>query len=253
MRLLNRTAGSMSRHRRRPPAGLPVSSWACSSPEACTPSSPRPRPTGRDRHRGTSPRAASSSSWAARPATDRTARASRPCESGTQKGPPLAGVGAAAVDFQVRTGRMPLAQPGAQAQRKPPVFGDEEVAQLAAYVASLAPGPRSDQGGLLHRRAHRGGARGGHLPRRPDLPHQLHRLPQLRRLRRRDAPRRPGAHPARRQPQVHLRGAADRPAAMPNFSNGNLSPEEKRDVIAYLSTPRPTPATAASASAAWAR
>ena len=34
---------------------------------------------------------------------------------GTQYGPPLAGVGAAAVDFQVGTGRMPMARPGVQA------------------------------------------------------------------------------------------------------------------------------------------
>jgi mono/diheme cytochrome c family protein len=37
---------------------------------------------------------------------------------GKQLGPPLVGVGAAAVDFQVGTGRMPMAQPGAQAPRK---------------------------------------------------------------------------------------------------------------------------------------
>jgi len=39
-------------------------------------------------------------------------------KGGTQYGPPLAGVGAAAVDFQVGTGRMPMARPGVQAQRK---------------------------------------------------------------------------------------------------------------------------------------
>ncbi len=36
---------------------------------------------------------------------------------------------------------MPLAAPGAQAERKPPVYNDEEVAALAAYIGSLAPGP----------------------------------------------------------------------------------------------------------------
>ncbi|MDO9497631.1 MAG: cytochrome c, partial [Nocardioides sp.] len=35
-------------------------------------------------------------------------------EGGTQYGPSLAGVGAAAADFQLDTGRMPLVQPGAQ-------------------------------------------------------------------------------------------------------------------------------------------
>jgi ubiquinol-cytochrome c reductase cytochrome c subunit len=60
---------------------------------------------------------------------------------GTVAGPTLVGVGAAAVDFQVGTGRMPLAQPDAQAPAKDPVYSDAEVAALAAYVASVSPGP----------------------------------------------------------------------------------------------------------------
>lgn len=60
---------------------------------------------------------------------------------GTSQGPPLVGVGAAAVDFQVGTGRMPMAQPGQQAPRKPNTYTEEEITQLAAYVASLGPGP----------------------------------------------------------------------------------------------------------------
>jgi ubiquinol-cytochrome c reductase cytochrome c subunit len=60
---------------------------------------------------------------------------------GTAQGPDLVGVGAAAADFQLRTGRMPLAVPGEQAVRKPPAYGDEEIEALVAYVASLGPGP----------------------------------------------------------------------------------------------------------------
>jgi ubiquinol-cytochrome c reductase cytochrome c subunit len=60
---------------------------------------------------------------------------------GTSQGPPLVGVGAASVDFQVGTGRMPMAQQGQQAPRKPTTYTDEEIAQLAAYVSSLGPGP----------------------------------------------------------------------------------------------------------------
>ena len=60
---------------------------------------------------------------------------------GYQVGPSLVGVGAAAVDFQVGTGRMPLAQPAAQAPKKKVVYNEEEIAALAAYVASLGPGP----------------------------------------------------------------------------------------------------------------
>ena len=60
---------------------------------------------------------------------------------GTSDAPSLIGVGAAAVDFQVGTGRMPLAGPGIQAMRKPPVYTPEQTAALAAYVASLGSGP----------------------------------------------------------------------------------------------------------------
>jgi len=60
---------------------------------------------------------------------------------GTDAGPNLHGVGAAAVDFQVGTGRMPMAASGPQAEQKPVQFTDDQVQALAAYVASLAPGP----------------------------------------------------------------------------------------------------------------
>jgi len=60
---------------------------------------------------------------------------------GTTVAPSLIGVGAAAVDFQVGTGRMPMASSGPQAQEKTPQFTQGQTDQLAAYVASLAPGP----------------------------------------------------------------------------------------------------------------
>ncbi len=60
---------------------------------------------------------------------------------GGTDGPSLIGVGAAAVDFQVTTGRMPLAAPANQAPRKQPVYTEAEVKALAAYIASLGPGP----------------------------------------------------------------------------------------------------------------
>jgi ubiquinol-cytochrome c reductase cytochrome c subunit len=56
-------------------------------------------------------------------------------------GPSLVGVGAAAVDFQVSTGRMPMAQQEAQAPEKPRLYDEAEVQALAAYIASLGPGP----------------------------------------------------------------------------------------------------------------
>jgi ubiquinol-cytochrome c reductase cytochrome c subunit len=60
---------------------------------------------------------------------------------GTTRGPSLVGVGAAAVDFQVSTGRMPLAGPGAQAPAKAPLYSRAQIEQLAAYVQSLGGGP----------------------------------------------------------------------------------------------------------------
>jgi ubiquinol-cytochrome c reductase cytochrome c subunit len=60
---------------------------------------------------------------------------------GTSDGPSLIGVGAAAADFQLTTGRMPLTDPSAQAVRKPPAFSPGEIDALVAYVASLGDGP----------------------------------------------------------------------------------------------------------------
>lgn len=60
---------------------------------------------------------------------------------GTPEAPTLIGVGAASVDFQMETGRMPMARPGAQAPKKATDYTAEEISAIAAYVATLAPGP----------------------------------------------------------------------------------------------------------------
>jgi ubiquinol-cytochrome c reductase cytochrome c subunit len=60
---------------------------------------------------------------------------------GTEDAPTLIGVGAASVDFQVGTGRMPMAASGPQAEQKPVQFTEEQIAALATWVASLGPGP----------------------------------------------------------------------------------------------------------------
>ena len=57
------------------------------------------------------------------------------------RGPSLIGVGEAAVYFQVSTGRMPAAEPGAENVNKPPVFTRPQINALAAYVSSLGGGP----------------------------------------------------------------------------------------------------------------
>nr|WP_228387882.1 MULTISPECIES: c-type cytochrome [unclassified Nocardioides] len=155
--------------------------------------------------------------------------------NGNQIGPSLVGVGAAAVDFQVGTGRMPMTQPGAQAPRKDVVYNQEEIDQLAAFVASLGPGPaipteadystadlteeerqeaivRGGQIFLTNCTAcHNFDGSGGAMPRGGNAP-------TIRGV------------DAKHIYEAMLTG----PQQMPNFANGNITPEMKRDVIAYL-------------------
>ena len=56
-------------------------------------------------------------------------------------GPDLTHAGAAAADFYLRTGRMPLSAPDQEPVRAEPVYNDREIRNLVAYVASLGPGP----------------------------------------------------------------------------------------------------------------
>jgi ubiquinol-cytochrome c reductase cytochrome c subunit len=58
------------------------------------------------------------------------------------RGPSLIGVGSAAVEFQVNTGRMPLARQEAQAQRKPPQLSAQDAADIGAYIQELGGGPQ---------------------------------------------------------------------------------------------------------------
>ncbi len=55
-------------------------------------------------------------------------------EGVTDRGPALVGVGEAAVYFQVSTGRMPMAQQGAQAPRKPTPLTRDDTLALSAYI-----------------------------------------------------------------------------------------------------------------------
>ncbi|MGI8773529.1 MAG: cytochrome bc1 complex diheme cytochrome c subunit [Actinomycetota bacterium] len=64
-----------------------------------------------------------------------------PDGSGGEFGPSLEDAGAAAADFQLRTGRMPLADPDAQAARNEPLFTPGQIEALVAFVDSLGNGP----------------------------------------------------------------------------------------------------------------
>jgi ubiquinol-cytochrome c reductase cytochrome c subunit len=149
----------------------------------------------------------------------------------TIQGPSLVGVGAAAVEFQVGTGRMPMAKPAEQAPVKPNRYSPEEVAALAAYVASLGPGPaipdpaqydtanvsEADiaRGGELFRTncsaCHNFAGAGGALPEGKYAP-SLYDVSPLRLY------------------EAMLIG----PQQMPVFSDDVLTPDDKRAIIAYL-------------------
>lgn len=58
------------------------------------------------------------------------------------RGPSLIGVGEAAVYFQVSTGRMPAMRNEAQAQRKDPIFDEEQTDALGAYIQANGGGPQ---------------------------------------------------------------------------------------------------------------
>jgi ubiquinol-cytochrome c reductase cytochrome c subunit len=60
--------------------------------------------------------------------------------AGTSRGPSLQGVGEAAVDYQLSTGRMPLDSPDATPTRRTPKYDGATIAALVAYIAGIAPG-----------------------------------------------------------------------------------------------------------------
>jgi ubiquinol-cytochrome c reductase cytochrome c subunit len=158
---------------------------------------------------------------------------------GTKFGPVLVGVGAAAVDFQVASGRMPMATEGNQAFPKERQFDEEETAALAAYVASLGPGPAIPspeqyepnnpdaaevaRGGELFRTncsaCHNFAGAGGALPEGRVAPSLF------------DVSNR------------HLYEAMTTgPGQMPVFSDSVLRPQDKRELIAYLNALHEQPA-----------
>lgn len=146
---------------------------------------------------------------------------------GTGNGPSLIGVGAAAVDFQVGTGRMPLAMNGPQAQKKPVQFTEEQIAALAAYVASLAPGPAIPEGSLLDGNGNT--ATGAELFRiNCAMCHNVAGAGGAL-TEGKFAPSLTGVS-AKHIYEAMITG----PQSMPVFNEMNISPEGKRDIITYL-------------------
>jgi ubiquinol-cytochrome c reductase cytochrome c subunit len=156
---------------------------------------------------------------------------------GRQNAPSLVGVGAAAVDFQVATGRMPLQASGPQAPaREDNTFTEEEIQQMAAYVASLGPGPampseeqvdpaKGDavRGGELFRincaMCHMASGSGGALTRGKYAP-------SVRGT----------------EPTDVYEAMVTGPQSMPVFNDSTIDPQSKRDIIAYINSIGTAPA-----------
>ncbi|MFC0003372.1 MULTISPECIES: cytochrome c [Micromonospora] len=143
------------------------------------------------------------------------------------RGPSLVGVGSASVEFQVGSGRMPMARQEAQAMRKPPVFTDEQVRQLGQYIQELGGGPQVPAGNDLHRNADM--AAGGELFRINCS--QCHAFGGG------------GGALSSGKYAPSLKPASDRqiyaamlsgPQNMPVFGDNQITPEQKADIIAYI-------------------
>ncbi len=239
---LNRSAGHLSRHRRRPVAGLLLlmlglvltgSLYAAFAPSSTADSAKS------DQELADEGRKLFLVSCATCHGQNGEGI---PSQDGNQLGPSLVGVGAAAANFQLTTGRMPAVQPGAQNPTKPVTFNDEEIAALAAYVASLGPGPAipdpSDYSlaGLSQEEREEAVSRGGQI--------FLTNCTACHNFAGKG-----GAMPRGGYAQDLTKTDAEQiyealltgPGQMDTFSDGNLSPEEKRDVIAYLYSLREQP------------
>jgi ubiquinol-cytochrome c reductase cytochrome c subunit len=155
--------------------------------------------------------------------------------AGRENAPSLIGVGAASVDFQVGTGRMPLERSSPQAPQGDVKFTPEQISQLSAYVASLGPGPgipteeqvdpnKGDpsRGAAIFRTncamCHNFAGKGGALTRG------------------KYAPNLDGTTPTHIY-EAMLTG----PQSMPVFGDQTITPQDKRDIIAYLKTTETQP------------
>ena len=239
MRLLNRSAGRISRHRRGPVAGLLVillgllitgSVWAALAPA--------------NAERG--------DSLSAQEEVDagrelflvscafchgQNGEGVVAADGKSQLGPSLVGVGAAAVEFQVETGRMPAVQPGQQLAAKPETFNREETEALMAYVASLGPGPAAPEeadysiDGLSESEQREAIVNGGNL--------FLANCSACHNFEGSGGAMPWGKHapPLKGVDDKHMYEAMlTGPQQMPVFSEGVLRPEDKRDIIAYVNS-----------------
>jgi ubiquinol-cytochrome c reductase cytochrome c subunit len=146
---------------------------------------------------------------------------------GTENGPSLVGVGELAVHFQVSTGRMPLQAQGPQAPQKPVQFTEGQIADIGAFVQSVAPGPTFPDDHIIDGQGDV--ARGAELFRiNCAMCHNV-------------AAAGGALTEGKYAPNIHTTSALNIYAAMvtgpqnmPVFNNMNLTPEDKRDIISSL-------------------
>ena len=154
---------------------------------------------------------------------------------GTSEAPSLVGAGAAAVYFQMSTGRMPAKEVGAENERKPTLFRDDQIRDIAAYIQSIGGGPEiptpqqvttvganTALGSQLFSancaQCHGFAGAGGALTYGKDAPALTQATPT----------------------QIYT-AMLTGPEAMPVFSDGAISPQAKRDIIAYITQTRTEP------------
>jgi ubiquinol-cytochrome c reductase cytochrome c subunit len=147
---------------------------------------------------------------------------------GASIGPNLQGVGAATVDFWVSTGRMPAVDVQAvEAERKPPRLTDQQALEVAAYVNSLDPAAPA---------VPTVNVKGANLSVGADL-FQLNCAACHTITGAGDALAFDTNAPSLQDRQVTAQQVAEAmrigPANMPRFS-GNLSDDQVRDVVAYV-------------------
>jgi ubiquinol-cytochrome c reductase cytochrome c subunit len=150
--------------------------------------------------------------------------------------PSLIGVGAASVDFQVGTGRMPMADMSTQAARKRPVYNAEQTAALAAYVSSLAPGPAIPTDAVLNYERDGNTAQGGELFRNNcamchNFAGQGGALTQGK-----YAPTLMGV-----EPKYIYEALITGPQSMPVFSDKTITPAEKLSLIKWIKSAEAEP------------
>ncbi len=154
---------------------------------------------------------------------------------GTTQAPSLIGAGAAAVDFQMSTGRMPAKELGAENERKPSDFTQAEIYDIAAYIASLGGGPAIPDAAQVSTagantalgselfstncaQCHGFAGAGGALTYGKDAPPLTASTPT----------------------QIY-EAMLTGPEAMPVFGDGTITPQEKRDIIAFIVDTRNEP------------